>query len=76
MKLTRVIIKDTVPIRLGMLGSLFLALLTSGLELVCAQSPYNMRGFFISFAGTLLILSNAAFAIIGYYLSDKNCGKP
>ena len=57
-------------------GLLFQALMTSGLEFVCAQSPYNMRGFFTSFAGALLILSKAVSLIIHYFFSDKKCRKP
>ena len=56
-------------------GLLFQALMTSGLEFVCAQSPYNMRGFFISFAGALLIFSEAVSILFNYYLSVK-CGRP
>ena len=59
----------------GTNGLLFQALLTSVLEFVCAQSPYNMRGLIVSFVGPLLILSDAVSSIITYYFSHEICRK-
>ena len=57
-------------------GLLSQALITSVFEFVCAQSPYNMRGLFISLVGQLIILSNAVSSIVGYYIFDKTYGRP
>ena len=57
-------------------GLLSQALLTSVLEFVCAQSPYNMRGLFVSLVVPLLTLSNTVSSIIGYSFPDKKCGRP
>ena len=59
----------------GTNGLLFQALLTSVLEFVCAQSPYNMRGLIVSFVGPLLIISDAVSSIISYYFSHEKCGR-
>ena len=59
----------------GTNGLLSQALLTSVLEFVCAQSPYNMRGLIVSFVGPLLILSDAVSSINTYYFSHEICRK-
>ena len=58
----------------GTSGLISQTLLTSVLEFVCAQSPYNMRGLITSFVGPLFFLSNAFDLIISYYFSQQICG--
>ena len=54
-------------------GALVQAFINFILEFVCAQSPYNMRGLFVSFTGPLALLSIAIGLITGHYLSKPFC---
>ena len=57
-------------------GLLEQVLLTSILEFMCAQSPYNMRGLLISFVAPLVILSATIGADLGrllFYKIDSMC---
>ena len=53
-------------------GILEQVLLTSGLEFMCAQSPYNMRGLLLSLVVPLLVSSISLGSTVGLFLSDKN----
>ena len=52
----------------GLLGQV---LLTLGLEFMCAQSPYNMRGLLISLVAPLVIVSATIGAALGSFLTNK-----
>ena len=54
-------------------GLLQQVLLTSILEFMCAQSPYNMRGLVLSFVVPLLITANVLDSKVLSFLSDKTC---
>ena len=57
-------------------GILKQVLLTSGLEFMCAQSPYNMRGLLLSLVVPLLVSSISLGSTVGLFLSDKICIQP
>ena len=52
----------------GLLGQV---LLTLGLEFMCAQSPYNMRGLLISLVAPLVIVSATIGAALGSFITNK-----
>ena len=54
-------------------GLLLQVLITSVLEFLCAQTPYNMRCLFLSFALPVAFLAGEAGWNIGYVLFTKLC---
>ena len=54
-------------------GLLLQVLITSVLEFLCAQTPYNMRCLFLSFAIPVAFLAGEAGWNIGYVLFTKIC---
>ena len=52
-------------------GFLMQVLLTSFLEFMCAQSPYNMRGLLLSVLAPLIIISSSLSFSIEKFISDK-----
>ena len=56
-------------------GILLQMLLTSMLEFMCAQSPYNMRGLVISFILPFLFLSSQVDLRVAKVISYKLCFK-
>ena len=56
-------------------GLLLQMLLTSIVEFLSAQSPYNMRGLLVSFILSLIVLSAMAGLAIGLFHSQKLCSQ-
>ena len=54
-------------------GLLQQVLLTSILEFMCAQSPYNMRGLLLSLVVPLLIITSTLASTIGHYFFIETC---
>ena len=56
-------------------GFLHQLLLTSVLEFLCAQTPYNMRGLLVSFALPVSIVSTVTGWNVGYAVTHKFCSQ-
>ena len=57
-------------------GLLIQVLLTSVLEFMSAQSPYNMQGLLVSFALSFVLWSSVGGWTLGYLYVDKLCTQP